>query len=206
MREATSVNKGWVAVGLILLVSGLAGLQAINSPAYAQLLENGTVDSSQVDNLPSNLLQNQLSPDQNSLIATPGPASDELSPPQQEPSVIGGDEGEQRTPTPNSETLLETTADEQNQDTGETIGNSIVQNPVPESEQLESSQPGVREQNDQPRTDDNDNSAREGQRGNQEAEEATDGGDEEDEEDEEDATDSSKEEIPSSLRNWLPFP
>ena len=213
MREATSVNKGWVVVGLILLVSGLAGFQVINSPAYAQLLENGTVDSSQVDNLPSNLLQNQLSPDQNSLIATPGPTSDELSPPQNEPSVIGGDEGEQQTPTPNSETLLETTADEQNQDTGETIGNSIVQNPVPDnSEQLENSQPGVSEQNNQPRADDdNDNSAREGERGNQEAGEATDGGDEEDEEeeeeeDEEDAIDSSREEIPSSLRNWLPFP
>ena len=206
MREATSVNKGWVVVGLILLVSGLAGFQAINSPAYAQLLENGTVDSSQ-DNLPSNLLQNQLSPDQNSLIATPGPTSDELSPPQQEPSVIGGEVGEQQTPIPNSETLLETTADEQNQDAGETIGNSIVQNPVPGSEQLENSQPGVSEQNNQPRTDDDtDNSAREGQQGNQEAEEATDGGDEEDEEDEEDAIDSSKEEIPSSLRNWLPFP
>ena len=206
MREATSVNKGWVVVGLILLVSGLAGFQAINSPAYAQLLENGTVDSSQ-DNLPSNLLQNQLSPDQNSLIATPGPTSDELSPPQNDPSVIGGDEGEQQTPTPNTETLLETTDNEQNQDTGETIGNSIVQNPVPGSEQLENSQPGVSEQNNQPTTDDdNDNSAREGQQGNQEAEEATDGGDEEDEEDEEDAIDSSREEIPSSLRNWLPFP
>ena len=207
MREATSVNKGWVAVGLILLVSGLAGFQAINSPAFAQLLENGTVDSLQVDNLPLNLLQNQLSPDQNSLIATPGPTSDELSPPQNDPSVIGGEKG--LTPTPNSETLAETTADEQ--DTGETIGNSIVQNPVPGSEQLESRQPGVSEQNNQPRTDDNDNSAREGQRGNQEAEEATDGGDEEEEEEEEeeeaeDLKDASKEEIPSSLRNWLPFP
>jgi hypothetical protein len=186
-------------VGLILLVSGLAGFQDINPPAFAQLLENGTVDSSQVDNLPSNLLQNQLSADQNSLIATPGPTPDELSPPQQEPSVIGGDEGEQQTPTPNSET----------------IGNSIVQNPVTENEQLESNQPGVGEQINQPRTDDNDddndNSAREGQRGNQEAEETNDGGDDgdeedEDEEDEEDVKDSSKEEIPSSLRNWLPFP
>jgi hypothetical protein len=212
LREATSVNKGWVVVGLILLVSGLAGFQAINSSAYAQLLENGTVDSSQVDSLPSNLLQNQLSPDQNSLIATPGPTSDELSPPQQEPSAIGGDEGVQQITPPNLESSPETTADEQ--DTSETIGNSIVQNPVPGSDQLQSSQPGVSEQNNQPRTDDddNDNSAREGQRGNQEAEEANDGGDgddeddEDDEEDEEAVTDSSREEIPSSLRNWLPFP
>ncbi len=209
MREATSVNNGWVAVGLILLVSGLAGFQVINLPAYAQLLENGTVDSSSATDLPSNLLQNQLLPDQNSLIATPGPSSDDLDQSKQDPTAIGGDERGQQTPTPSTETSSDNTADERSLDTGETIGNSIVQSPAPGSGQLESSEPGVGELNNQPRTDDNDNNAREGQRGNQEAEEANDGGDEgdeEDEEDEEDVNDASKEEIPSSLRNWLPFP
>lgn len=212
MREATSVNKGWVVVGLILLVSGLAGFQVINSPAYAQLLENGTVDSSSVANLPSNLIQNQLSPDQDSLIATPGPSSEDLNPPQQDPSIAGGDERGQQTPTPNTEISSDDTADGQSLDTGETIGNSIVQSPAPRSELLENSQPGFGESVNQPNTEDNDNTAREGQRGNQESEEGDDsGGDEEEEEeeeegDEEDVKVDSKEEIPSSLRNWLPFP
>jgi hypothetical protein len=213
LREATSVNKGWVAVGLVLLVSGLASFQVINSPAYAQTTENGTLDTSSLTNLPSNLLQSQLEPDQDSLIATPGLSADDLNPSQQESSIIGGDERDQQTPTPNPDASSENGADEQSLETGETIGNSIVQNPVPGSEQLESSQLGAGEQINQPRTDDNDNSAREGQRGNQEADEANDsGGDEEDEEDEEDEDEEedvevgNKGEIPSSLRNWLPFP
>ena len=214
MREATSVYKGWVAVGLVLLVSGLASFQVINSPAYAQLLENGTVDSSSVANLPSNLIQNQLSPDQDSLIATPGPSSEDLNSPQQDPSIAGGDERGQQTPTPNTEISSDDTADGQSLDTGETIGNSIVQSPAPRSELLENSQPGFGGSVNQPNTEDNnDNTAREGQRGNQEAEEADDSSgdeeeeeEEEEEEDEEDVKVDSKEEIPSSLRNWLPFP
>ena len=177
MREATSVYKGWVVVGLILLVSGLAGFQVINSYAYAQLLENSTADSSSVTNLPSNLIQNQLSADQDSLIATPGPSSEDLNPSKQDPSI----------------------ADEKSLDTG---GNSIVQSPAPRSEQLENSQPGVDEQDNQPRTSENDNSANEGRRGNQEVEEASDGGNEGDEGDEGDG--SSIQEIPSSLHNWYP--
>jgi hypothetical protein len=214
LREATSVNKGWVAVGLVLLVSGLAGFQLLNSAAYAQTQGNDTVDRSSLGtDLPSNLLQSQLEPDQDSLIATPGLSADDLNPSQQDSSIIGGDERDQQTLTPNTEASSENVADEQSLDTGETIGNSIIQNPVPGSEQLESSQPGAGEQINQPRTDDNDNSAREGQRGNQEADEANDsGGDEEDEEDEdeedeeEDVEVGNKGEIPSSLRNWLPFP
>ena len=170
-------------MGLILLVSGLAGFQVINPPAYAQLLQNGTVDSSSVTNLPANIIQNQLSPDQDSLIATPGPSSEDLNPPQQDPSI----------------------ADEKSLDTGETIENSIVQSPAPRSQQLENSQPGFGEPANQPSTEDNnDNNAREDQRGNQEAEEADDSGG--DDEEEEDVKDGSKGEIPSSLRNWLPFP
>jgi hypothetical protein len=216
LRDATSVNKGWVAVGLVLLVSGLAGFPLINSPAYAQTTENDTLGTSSLTDLPSNLLQSQLEPDQDSLIATPGLSADDLNPSQQDPSIIDGDERDQQTSTPNTEASSENVADEQSLDTGETIGNSIVQNPVPGSEQLENSQPGAGEQINQPRTDDNDNSAREGQRGNQEADEANDsGGNEENEEDEEDEEDEDEEEdvevgnkgeIPSSLRNWLPFP
>jgi hypothetical protein len=214
LREATSVNKGWVVVGLVLLVSGLAGFQLLNSAAYAQTQGNDTVGRSALGtDLPSNLLQSQLEPDQDSLIATPGLSADDLNPSQQDSSIIGGDDRDQQTPTPNTETSSENVAGEQSLDTGETIGNSIIQNPVPGSEQLENSQPGAGEQINQPRTDDNDNSAREGQRGNQEADEANDsGGDEGDEEDEEDENEEedvevgNKGEIPSSLRNWLPFP
>jgi hypothetical protein len=137
-------------------------------------------------------------------------SADDLNPSQQDPSINSGDERDQQTPTPNTEESSENIADEQSLDTGETIGNSIVQNPVPGSEELENSQPGAGEQINQPRTDDIDNSAREGQRGNQEADEANDGGGDEDEEDEEDEEDVVEEgnrgEIPSSLRNWLPFP
>jgi hypothetical protein len=210
LREATSVKKGWVAVGFVLLVSGLASFQVTNSPAYAQTPENDTLNTSSLTDLPSNLLQSQLEPDQDSLIATPGLSADDLNPSQQDPSINSGDERDQQTPTPNTEESSENIADEQSLDTGETIGNSIVQNPVPGSEELENSQPGAGEQINQPRTDDIDNSAREGQRGNQEADEANDGGGDEDEEDEEDEEDVVEEgnrgEIPSSLRNWLPFP
>ena len=173
------------------------------------------MDSSSVANLPSNLIQNQLSPDQDSLIATPGPSSEALNPPQQDPSIAGGDErGGQQTPTPNTEISSDDTADGQSLDTGETIGNSIVQSPAPRSELLENSQPCFGESVNQPNTEDNnDNNAREGQRGNQEAEEADDSGrddeeeeEEEDEGEEEDVKEGSKGEIPSSLRNWLPFP
>ncbi len=197
-------------MGLVLLVSGLASFQVTNSPAYAQTAENDTLNTSSLTDLPSNLLQSQLEPDQDSLIATPGLSADDLNPSQQDPSINSGDERDQQTPTPNTEESSENIADEQSLDTGETIGNSIVQNPVPGSEELENSQPGAGEQINQPRTDDNDNSAREGQRGNQEADEANDGGGDEDEEDEEDEEDVVEEgnrgEIPSSLRNWLPFP
>jgi hypothetical protein len=181
-------------VGLILLFSGLAGFQVINTSAYAQLLENSTAEGSSAPNLPSNILQNQLSPDQNSLIATPGPLQQDLS------------------SSPNAETSSENAADEQSLDTDETIENSIVQSPAPRSEQLENSGPGVGEPIDQPSSDDSDNSASEDQRGDQEAPEANEGGDEEDEEEEEeeeekeDVADGNKQDIPSSLRNWLPFP
>jgi hypothetical protein len=207
LREATSVNKGWVAVGLVLLLSGLAGFQVINSLAYAQTPEN---DTSSLTDLPSNLLQSQLEPDQHSLVVTPGLSADDLNPSQQDPSVIGGDERDQQTPTPNTGASSENVADGQNLDTGETIGNSIVQSPGPRSEQLGSSQPGAAEQINQPRTDDNDNSERDDLQDNQEADEANDDGGDEDEEDEEDEVedveDDNKGEIPSSLRNWLPFP
>jgi hypothetical protein len=216
LREATSVYKGWVVVGLVLLVSGLASFQVINSPAYAQLLDNDTVDTSSATNLPSSLIQNQLSPDQDALIATPGPSSEDLDPPQpqEDPSNAGGDERGQQTPTPNTEISPDAAGEGQSLDTGETIENSIVQSPAPRSQQPENSQPGFGEPVDQPSTEDNnDNNAREGQRGNQEADEADDSGGEEEEEDEEDeeeeeedVKDGSKVEIPSSLRNWLPFP
>ena len=214
MRQATSVKEGWVVVGLILLVSGLAGFHIIISPAYAQTLENGTADRSIIDS-PSIPLQNQLMPDQDSLIANPVPSPDALNPPQQNPSVIGGDERDQETLPPNSATSPENTAGEQSLDTGVTIENSIVQNPAPGSEELENSQPVPGEQIDQPRTDRNDetsNSEKVDQQGNQEAEEENDReeDEEEDEEDEEedkeDEDGGRNDEIPSSLRNWLPFP
>jgi hypothetical protein len=210
LREATSVNKGCVAVGLVLLVSGFAGFQVINSPAYAQTIENDTLDASSLTDLPSNLLQSKLEPNQDSLIATPGLSADDLNPSQQVPSIIGGNERDQQTPTPDTETSSENVADEQSLDTGEAIENSIVQNPGPRSEQLGSSRPGAGDQINQPRTDDNDNSERDDKQDNQEADEANDGGGDEDEEDEEDegedVEDDNKGEIPSSLRNWLPFP
>jgi hypothetical protein len=74
------VNKGWVAVGLVLLVSSLAGFQTINSSAYAQTTENDTLNTSPLSDLPSNLLQSQLEPDQDSLIVTPGLSDDDLNP------------------------------------------------------------------------------------------------------------------------------
>ena len=126
-------------MGLILLVSGLGGFQLTYSSAYAQVLENGTAAS--------NIFQNQLLPDQNS---TPGPSPNDS--PSQQDSVIGGDGS---APTPNAATPSENTADDQSLGTGETIGNSIVQNPVPGSEGFENSQP-TGEQVNQPRADDND--------------------------------------------------
>jgi hypothetical protein len=229
LKEATSVKKGWVAVGLVLLISGLAGFQFINSSAYAQTLENGTVNTSQpVADLPSNPPQY---PGQDSLIATPGLSADDLNPgTQQDSSITGADEIDQQNPTPNTATSSQNIAEEQGLNTGRTIGNSIVQDPVPEGEELENSQPTIGEQinqpddsdntetddNDNTETDDNDNGASgDRQQGNQKADDADDGGDqgdrdeedEEDQEDQEDQEDSgSKEEIPSSIRNWLPFP
>jgi hypothetical protein len=187
-------------VGLVLLVSGFAGFQFINSPASAQTIENDTSDTSSLTDLPSNLIQSQLEPNQDSLIATPGLSADDLNPQsQQDPSTI------RQNPTPNTDESSENVADEQSLGTGETIGNSIVQNPGPRSDQADAG-----EQINQPSTEDNDNSASEDQRGNQEADEADDDGGDEDEEDEEDEEDDSevgnKGEIPSSLRNWLPFP
>jgi type IV secretory pathway VirB10-like protein len=211
LREATSVNKGWVVVGLVLLLSGLAGFQVLNSPAYAQMLENGTVDSSSVTDLPSNPLQNQLLPYQNSLIATPEPSPDDLNPSQQDPSVKGGDEIDQQTPMPNTETSSENTADEQSLDTGETIENSIVQDRLPQDRAAAPSQPGsdANEDQDTVNSDDQEQQSNEqdgesNDNGNDDAEEE---GNDQDDTEQNDRTRTS--EIPSSLRlhdDIVPFP
>jgi hypothetical protein len=174
LREARTVNKGWVAVGLILLVSSLAGFQVINSSAYAQLLENDTADSSSVADLPSDLLQNQFLRNQDSLIATPGPSSDDLNPNTEQES--------------------------------ETIGNSIVQDGVPENRQE-----GVVENPSQPMTDDIDgqdniaNSDDQDQQDNKQDRESKDSGNDDDDEGEKNDQDDTRandrtSEIPSSLR------
>jgi hypothetical protein len=212
LREATSVNKGWVAVGLVLFVSGLVGFQVINSPSYAQATENGTLDTSSLTDLPSNLPQSQLEPDQDSLIVTPGLSDDDLNPSmQQDPSARDGDNREQQTSTPNTATSFENSADELGTNTDETIENSIVQERLPQGRALAPSQPDTDANDDQ----DTGNSDDKGQRGNEQDGESNDNGnDEAEEEEEENDQDDTEEndrtlEIPSSLRiheDIVPFP
>ena len=157
MEKATSVKKGWVALGLVVLLSGLASFQITDSPAYAQTMTNGTSNTSSLTDFPSNPLQSQLESGQDSLIATPGLSSDDLNPStQQDSSPSDGDEkGEQQTPTPNAATSSENVADEQGTTTGETVENSIVQDGLPQSRDIYR-QPGVGEQFNQPSTGSND--------------------------------------------------
>ena len=209
MREATSVNKGWVAVGLVLLVSGLAGFQVINSPAYAQTTENGTLNTSPLSELPSNLLQSQLEPDQDSLIVTPGLSDDDLNPSTlQDPSARDGDNREQQTPTPNTATPSENNAAEPGINTDETIENSIVQDRLPQGRALAPDQPGTDANDDQ-----DVNSEDQDQQGNEQDGESNNNGNDDAEEEENDQDDTEDidrtSEIPSSLRmheDIVPFP
>jgi hypothetical protein len=212
LREATSVKKGWVAVGLVLLVSGLAGFQVINSPAYAQTTENGTLDTSSLTDLPSNLLQSPLEPDQDSLIATPGLSSDDLNPStQQDSSARDGDNRERQTLNPNTATSSENIGDELGINTDETIENSIVQDRLPQGRAPAPSQPDTGDNDDQ----DSVNSDDQDQQGNKQDGESNDkGNDDAEEEEEENEQDDTEEndrtdEIPSSLRmheDIVPFP
>ena len=190
MRQAISANKGWVAVGLVLLVSGLSGFQVINSPAYAQTPENGTVDASPLSDLPSSLLQSQLEPDQDSLIATPGLSADDLDP------------STQQNP--------ENNADELGLNVDETIENSIVQDRMPQAGAPAPSQSDTNDNDDQdtPNSDDQD------QQGNEQDDESNNNGNDDAEEEENVQDDTTGEsdrtnEIPSSLRmheDIVPFP
>jgi hypothetical protein len=214
LREATSVNKGWVAVGLVLLVSGIAGFQVIDLPAYAQAPDNGTLDTSSLTDSPSNLLQNQLEPDQDSLIATPGLSSDDLNPSTQRDSAKDGDNREQRTPTPNTPTRntptsSENIGDELGINTDETIENSIVQDRLPQDRALAPSQPDTDDNDDQDaiKSDDQDqqDNEQDSESNDNENDEAEEAENEQDVTEENDGTD----EIPSSLRmheDIVPFP
>ena len=211
MRQAISANKGWVVVGLVLLVSGLSGFQGINSPAYAQTPENGTVDVSPLSDLPSSLLQSQLEPDQDSLIATPGLSADDLDPStQQNPSARDGDNREQQNPTPSTAPSSENNADELGLNIDETIENSIVQDGLPQDGTPAPSQSDTNDNDDQdtPNSDDQD------QQGNEQEDESNNNGNDDAEEEEnvqDDTTDENDRtnEIPSSLRmheDIVPFP
>ena len=199
-------------MGLVLLVSGLAGFQVINSPAYAQTTKNGTSDTSSLTDLPSNLLQSQLELDQDSLIATPGLSSDDLNPTtQQDSPARDGDNRERQTLNPNTATSSENSADELGISTGETIENSIVQDRVPQNRALAPSQPDTDDNDDQ----DTGNSDDQDQRGKEQDGESNDNGkDDAEEEEEENEQDDAEEndrtdEIPSSLRmhdDIVPFP
>jgi hypothetical protein len=210
LREATGVNKGWVAVGLVLLVSGLAGFQVINTPAYAQTTENGTLNTSPSSDLPSNLLQNQLEPDQDSLIVTPGLSDDDLNPStQQDPSARDGDNRGQQTSTPNTPTSSDNNADELGINSDETIENSIVQDRLPQGRALEPSQPSTDADDNQ----DTVNSDNQDQQGNEQDSKSNDNVNDDAEEEENDQDDIEENdrtsEIPSSLRmheDIVPFP
>jgi hypothetical protein len=206
-----SIKKGWVVVGLVLFVSGLSGFQVINSPAYAQTPENGTLDTSPLSDLPSDLLQSQLEPDQDSLVVTPGLSDDDLNPStQQDPTARDGDNREQQTSTPNTVTSSENSADELGTDTDETNENSIVQERLPQGRALAPSQPDTDDNDDQDtvKSDDQD------QRGNEQDGESNDNGNSDAEEEENVQVDTEEEkgktdEIPSSLRmreDIVPFP
>jgi hypothetical protein len=163
LRGAASVEKGWVVVGLLLVISGLAGFQVTASPAYAQVNSNGPLNTSTppLTDLPSDPTQNPLLSDRNLLIATPEPSPNDLDQTTQESSNLGGGKlnpNEQK-PVPNTLTPSETIVDGQGPNRGETIGNSIVQGDLPENNALEDGQPGVvgqPGQPSQPSTDDSD--------------------------------------------------
>jgi hypothetical protein len=119
---------GWVVVGLILLFSALVGFQT--EPAYAQAIENGTEKASSMADSLFDPPQNQLLSDQDSLIATPGLSAGDLSPSTQGSSNIRAEERIQQNPDTATSSDI---GDEQSLKTGETVGNSIVQNDLSES-------------------------------------------------------------------------
>jgi hypothetical protein len=162
------VKRGLTLVGLVFVIVGFAGCQPIKLSIYAQPVENTTTNSPPFTfGSSSNPPQNQFPPAQDPLASIPAPSSSDLNPStEQESPGLGGEAQDQQKPSqneemaPNSEpdtaTSSENIVNEQDQNNDDTLGNSIVQSPEPRSQERENRLPGVSEQPNQNRANDDD--------------------------------------------------